>query len=116
MPTQHKLTSMIVVYLYYALSTSLVIHIAGFSSGHIQHIRPTTNHHNNLFRAVKYPTLIQLNSGLNEDNNNQLVENNNSEDNFDGKGFAGYLAPYAVALLGSIAVTAAFVKFVLMDY
>ena len=38
------------------------------------------------------------------------------QDNFDGKGFAGYLAPYAVALIGSIAVTAAFVKFVLLDY
>jgi len=37
-------------------------------------------------------------------------------DNFDGKGFAGYLAPYIGALFVSIAVTATFVKFVLLDY
>lgn len=35
---------------------------------------------------------------------------------FDGEGFAGYLAPYAVALLGSIAVTFAVFKFFLLDY
>lgn len=35
---------------------------------------------------------------------------------FDGEGFAGYLAPYALALLASIGVTWAFVKFVLLDY
>eukprot|EP00525_Craspedostauros_australis_P006291 CAMPEP_0198121376 /NCGR_PEP_ID=MMETSP1442-20131203/31920_1 /TAXON_ID= /ORGANISM="Craspedostauros australis, Strain CCMP3328" /LENGTH=111 /DNA_ID=CAMNT_0043780165 /DNA_START=110 /DNA_END=445 /DNA_ORIENTATION=- len=35
---------------------------------------------------------------------------------FDGKGFAGYLAPYALTLVLSVAATAAFVKFVLMDY
>jgi hypothetical protein len=34
----------------------------------------------------------------------------------DAKGFAGYLAPYALALLLSIAVTGAFVKYVLLDY
>ena len=37
-------------------------------------------------------------------------------DNFDGQGFANYLAPYALALLASIGVTALFVKFVLLDY
>lgn len=36
--------------------------------------------------------------------------------NFDGEGFAGYLAPYALAMVASIAVTAAFVKFILLDY
>lgn len=36
--------------------------------------------------------------------------------NFDGKGFAGYLAPYVLAVVASIGVTAAFVKFVLLDY
>lgn len=35
---------------------------------------------------------------------------------FDGEGFTGYLAPYALALLASVAVTAAFFKFVLLDY
>jgi hypothetical protein len=39
-----------------------------------------------------------------------------SEGNFDGKGFAGYLGPYIAAFAASIAVTAAFVKFVLLDY
>ena len=42
--------------------------------------------------------------------------NDNNNDNFDGEGFANYLAPYALALFASIAVTAGFVKFVLMDY
>lgn len=37
-------------------------------------------------------------------------------DNFDAKGFGSYLAPYALALLASIGVTYAFVKFVLLDY
>lgn len=31
-------------------------------------------------------------------------------------GFANYLAPYALALLGSLAVTAAFFRFILLDY
>ena len=53
---------------------------------------------------------VRLNAA-NDDNNKEA-----DVDNFDGKGFAGYLAPYAVALIGSIAVTAAFVKFVLLDY
>lgn len=35
---------------------------------------------------------------------------------FDGEGFAGYLAPYALALVASVAITAAFFKFVLLDY
>ena len=42
-----------------------------------------------------------------------LVEN---EERMDLGGFAGYLAPYAFALILSIGVTAAFVKFVLLDY
>ena len=43
-------------------------------------------------------------------------ENNNIKDNFDGEGFAKYLLPYAVALIGSILATAAMFKFVLLDY
>jgi hypothetical protein len=38
------------------------------------------------------------------------------QDNFDSQGFAGYLAPYALAVVASVAVTAGFVKFVLLDY
>lgn len=37
-------------------------------------------------------------------------------DNFDGKGFAEYLLPYALALIGSIVATGAMFKFVLLDY
>lgn len=36
--------------------------------------------------------------------------------NFEGQGLANYLAIYALAFLASIGVTAAFVKFVLLDY
>jgi hypothetical protein len=35
---------------------------------------------------------------------------------FDGEGFANYLGPYVLAFVAAIALTAAFVKFVLMDY
>jgi hypothetical protein len=41
---------------------------------------------------------------------------NDSDNNFDAAGFGGYLAPYALALIASVAVTGAFVKFVLLDY
>jgi len=38
------------------------------------------------------------------------------KDAFDANGFAGYLAPYALAFLVTVAATFAFVKFVLLDY
>jgi len=60
------------------------------------------------------PTRRGLNAGFNEDN--AQIKSSDGDDKFDGKGFANYLGPYALALVGSIAVTAAFVKFVLMDY
>ena len=61
--------------------------------------------------------LSTLFAGVNDDSTSNTEEDAVGEqDNFDGKGFAGYLAPYAVALIGSIAVTVAFVKFVLLDY
>ena len=46
-----------------------------------------------------------------EDEDDLLVE-----DRMDLGGFAGYLAPYALALVLSLGVTAAFLKFVLLDY
>lgn len=49
-------------------------------------------------------------------NEDSDANNEDAVDNFDGKGFAGYLAPYAFALLVSVGVTAAFIKFVLLDY
>lgn len=39
-----------------------------------------------------------------------------TNDNFDGEGFANYLLPYALALIGSVLATAAMFKFVLLDY
>ena len=60
--------------------------------------------------------LSSLFAGVDDDSNSKEEDAIREKDKFDGKGFAGYLAPYAVALLGSIAVTAAFVKFVLLDY
>jgi len=52
-----------------------------------------------------------------------MAEDNESAENeieeakgFDSEGFAGYLAPYALALLASIVITAGFFKFVLLDY
>jgi hypothetical protein len=52
----------------------------------------------------------------------QLSGNNNNgdgsdlDDNFDGDGFANYLAPYALAAIAAIVATGAFFNFVLMDY
>ena len=48
--------------------------------------------------------------GADDDSDKDIV------DNFDAEGFGGYLAPYAIALLASLVVTAAFFKFVLLDY
>jgi len=49
-------------------------------------------------------------------NNNNDNGDDDTVDTFDGKGFANYLAPYALALIASIGVTVAFVKYVLMDF
>jgi hypothetical protein len=43
-------------------------------------------------------------------------ETTTTEDNFDGEGFANYLLPYAIALIGSVLATAAMFKFVLLDF
>jgi hypothetical protein len=57
-----------------------------------------------------------------EDNDAQVeVQSTNDpssidEDNFDAEGFANYLGPYLIAVAASFAVTAGFVKFVLLDY
>jgi hypothetical protein len=56
---------------------------------------------------------------ISENDDDTREENDESvspKGDFDGEGFANYLAPYALALVGSIAVTAAFLKFVLLDY
>ncbi len=53
----------------------------------------------------------------NDDKVNDMNDVGNDDvDRMDLGGFANYLAPYALALIGSIAITAAFFKFVLLDY
>ena len=62
---------------------------------------------------------IPLQSRSNENSDDDVPDSGElqtSDNNFDGEGFAKYLAPYAVALLGSIVATYAMFKFVLMDY
>lgn len=46
----------------------------------------------------------------------KLLVESGDEGGFDGEGFAGYLAPYALAVVASILVTGAFLKFIMMDY
>eukprot|EP00970_Alexandrium_tamarense_P004520 scaffold759_cov290-Alexandrium_tamarense.AAC.56 len=60
----------------------------------------------------------QLSAKLEEDDQLDNLHNGSSldNDNFDGEGFSNYLGPYALALVVSLAVTAGFVKFVLIDY
>ena len=75
----------------------------------------------------KLPKQLLMNNGFLKINTDQIklsaendeegdMEPTSSEGNFDGKGFAGYIAPYLAAFIVSIAVTAAFLKFVLLDY
>jgi hypothetical protein len=59
---------------------------------------------------------FRLHISENDDANKENEESVSPKGDFDGAGFANYLAPYALALVGSIAVTAAFLKFVLLDY
>lgn len=59
---------------------------------------------------------FRLHISENDDDIKESDESALPKGDFDGAGFANYLAPYALALFGSIAVTAAFLKFVLLDY
>lgn len=65
-------------------------------------------------KTVPTPEILRLYNDKNSEGYGQ--DEVTKQDNFDGEGFAGYLAPYAIAVFASVAVTAAFVKFVLMDY
>ena len=58
--------------------------------------------------------LVPLSESENSDGDKVALDEDAS--NFDGAGFAGYLAPYVLAALGSILVTGLFVKIVLLDY
>ena len=62
--------------------------------------------------AIGSKYLVSLSSSPNDDND----DGEGVVDSFDGKGFAGYLAPYALALVASVGVTLAFVNFVLLNY
>jgi hypothetical protein len=59
---------------------------------------------------------FRLHISENDDDAKENDESVSPKGDFDGDGFANYLAPYALALFASIAVTAAFLKFVLLDY
>lgn len=59
---------------------------------------------------------FHLHISENDDANEEIDESVSPKGDFDGAGFANYLAPYALTLVASIAVTAAFLKFVLLDY
>jgi hypothetical protein len=58
---------------------------------------------------------FRLHTSENDDANEEIDESVSPKGDFDGAGFANYLAPYALTLVASIAVTAAFLKFVLLD-
>jgi hypothetical protein len=102
-----KLTLPSILALYALLAINGLIE--GFSTSHIRHFQHI--HAGQYHTEQKYQSLIELTAQLDQDNNEVA-----SEDSFDGKGFASYLAPYVFSLIASIVVTGAFVKFVLLDY
>lgn len=51
-----------------------------------------------------------------EDDDGLQESTDEAKGGLDAQGFAGYLAPYALAVIASIGVTVAFVKFVMLDY
>ncbi len=68
--------------------------------------------------VINLPCTTKIFATGNKDD--ELVETSSplmeGQENFDAKGFGNYLAPYAAAVFCSIAMTAAFLKFVLLDY
>jgi hypothetical protein len=53
---------------------------------------------------------------IQEPTTHSIESNSSAPEKFDTLGFASYLAPYALAAVVSLAVTAAFIKLVLMSY
>lgn len=92
--------------------------------GHLAPVRSRSwhvisNHHRQVhtYKSCHAQPAAALFFGSGDNDNQQVqVDDATREDNFDAQGFTGYLAPYALALVASIAVTAGFVKFVLLDY
>ena len=89
------------------LSSISIFLVTGFTTRIRQPIKHQISQPNKQHRHRNYNLLAVL--GDDKDVGEQ-------NDNFDGKGLANYLAPYALTFLISIAVTAGFVKYVLMDY
>ena len=58
----------------------------------------------------------RLGEGENDSEIMVSTSNDEAKDNFDGAGFAGYLAPYALALLASVGVTFGFMSWLLQGY
>jgi hypothetical protein len=71
------------------------------------------------YTTAKQNRVNPLLSSRNDDTDDKQQKGLSSvgeKDNFDAAGFGGYLAPYAIAFVASIGITALFVKFVLLDY
>jgi hypothetical protein len=71
--------------------------------------------------STKRPTLLNVAPDDDDDIDAPLEQGQKPNElgeqgGLDAEGFAGYLAPYALAAIASIGVTGAFVKFVLMEY
>ena len=113
-----------------------VIQTSPFSSLQAATSSTTANNNNNkkLFRAIlkaysssttttRDPIFVSRNNKNNKQGTCLYATDDNDDDkkgdlaeNFDAQGFGGYLAPYVAALLASVLVTGAFIKFVLLDY
>lgn len=116
MQTLHKMKVLMLFIIAIIASQNLA---NGFSSvQRMQQIQRQKNHYLVVVKQQQqqHRSMVQLMAGLDDDNNQQVENNSVMQDNFDGKGLANYLGPYALAFVLSIGVTAAFVKFVLLDY
>ena len=69
-------------------------------------------------RSRRSPSIVSIEATPDPDTQKEVTNGSDSTaaDNFDAEGFANYLLPYALALIGSIVVTGAVFKFVLLDY
>lgn len=112
MPTLNKMNVLMLFIVAFIASQNLAY---GFSSvGHMQQIQGHVKHYSIVAKEQQHRSMDQLMAGLDDDNNQRLENNSDVQDNL--KGLANYLGPYALAFVLSIGVTAAFVKFVLLDY
>jgi hypothetical protein len=73
--------------------------------------RKQTRHYPSVYHLPTHSTTLRRRTCLLERKDDEV-----NGDNFDGQGFANYLAPYIITAIASIVVTGLFVKFVLMDY